>query len=357
LIHAIRTGQATVTEHPLGKFDIRKIGTGEGAQAYGHGLYFAENPAVAEEYRSQLAAGVTQRVAGEPYNSNKPEHLAASLLNTFSKVSKDPRATAMKELASDIANPALTPAARQRYQATFDLLKSGAELPALTREKAGRTYHVSIKADPDQFLDWDKPLSQQSPKVQESIRRMIDANPLPTYPSEYSETNILRKKLEDGSITGGEAYQLASKAVGKPSPILSHVNLPSKEAASETMRQAGIPGIKYLDQGSRQAVPLFDGKPLRSVTPTNAVEARALDALNRTTSVDEAVQYLKQDAGTESAQAWLTANAHRVQQPSGTSNYVVFDDKLIDILKKYAVAGAVGGSLASLGQQHTEEQK
>ena len=29
------------------RFDLSKIGTGEGAQAYGHGLYFAENPAVA----------------------------------------------------------------------------------------------------------------------------------------------------------------------------------------------------------------------------------------------------------------------------------------------------------------------
>ena len=28
------------------KFDLGKIGTGEGAQVYGHGLYFAENPAV-----------------------------------------------------------------------------------------------------------------------------------------------------------------------------------------------------------------------------------------------------------------------------------------------------------------------
>ncbi len=28
------------------KFDLKKIGTGEGAQVYGHGLYFAENPAV-----------------------------------------------------------------------------------------------------------------------------------------------------------------------------------------------------------------------------------------------------------------------------------------------------------------------
>jgi len=30
--------------HLFDKFDISKIGTGEGAQAYGHGLYFAENP-------------------------------------------------------------------------------------------------------------------------------------------------------------------------------------------------------------------------------------------------------------------------------------------------------------------------
>ena len=29
--------------HDFDKFDLSKIGTGEGAQAYGHGLYFAEN--------------------------------------------------------------------------------------------------------------------------------------------------------------------------------------------------------------------------------------------------------------------------------------------------------------------------
>src|SRR5262245_50888468 len=32
------------------RFDLSKIGTGEGAQAYGHGLYFAENPATAQSY-------------------------------------------------------------------------------------------------------------------------------------------------------------------------------------------------------------------------------------------------------------------------------------------------------------------
>ena len=32
--------------HDFEKFDASKIGTGEGAQVYGHGLYFAENPTV-----------------------------------------------------------------------------------------------------------------------------------------------------------------------------------------------------------------------------------------------------------------------------------------------------------------------
>jgi hypothetical protein len=39
----------------LGKFDINKVGTGEGAQAYGHGMYFAENPSVATQYRNILS--------------------------------------------------------------------------------------------------------------------------------------------------------------------------------------------------------------------------------------------------------------------------------------------------------------
>jgi hypothetical protein len=36
------------------KFDMSKIGTGEGAQAYGDGLYFAENPLVAEDYFNEF---------------------------------------------------------------------------------------------------------------------------------------------------------------------------------------------------------------------------------------------------------------------------------------------------------------
>ena len=41
--------------HEFEKFDSSKIGSGEGAQAYGHGLYFAENEKVAKGYQERLA--------------------------------------------------------------------------------------------------------------------------------------------------------------------------------------------------------------------------------------------------------------------------------------------------------------
>jgi hypothetical protein len=37
--------------HKFDKFSLDKIGTGEGAQAYGHGLYLAESPEVAQTYK------------------------------------------------------------------------------------------------------------------------------------------------------------------------------------------------------------------------------------------------------------------------------------------------------------------
>jgi Phage Mu protein F like protein len=42
------------TPHEVTRFDLSKIGTGEGNEDYGFGLYFAENPAVARFYEEEL---------------------------------------------------------------------------------------------------------------------------------------------------------------------------------------------------------------------------------------------------------------------------------------------------------------
>ena len=41
--------------------------------------------------------------------------------------------------------------------------------PKFTR--TGRLYEVNIHADPESFLDWDKPLSQQPEKVQKALAK------------------------------------------------------------------------------------------------------------------------------------------------------------------------------------------
>lgn len=48
--------------HKFDKFDASKIGTGEGAQAYGHGLYLADSPTVAGGYKETLTARVKDRL-------------------------------------------------------------------------------------------------------------------------------------------------------------------------------------------------------------------------------------------------------------------------------------------------------
>src|SRR5205814_3671692 len=87
----------------------------------------------------------------------------------------------------------------------------------------GKTYQVAIHADPEHFLDWDKPLSQQSEKVRQGIEKAY-GKPLDQL---------------DQSARGSSLHAL----VGHGDAV----------KAATALRQAGVPGIKYLDRGSRAA--------------------------------------------------------------------------------------------------------
>ena len=74
------------TPHIFDKFNLKAIGTGEGAQAHGWGLYFAKNKAIAARYREYLTSkNTTPRLLykGEPIE-NLPENVQ-SLLQTLTK--------------------------------------------------------------------------------------------------------------------------------------------------------------------------------------------------------------------------------------------------------------------------------
>ena len=82
----------------------------------------------------------------------------------------------------------------------------------------------------DRMLDWEKPLSEQSEFVKAAIRAM------PNAPDESKWKNW----------TGEYLYRIHLQRGGRESP-----EKPLKVTASEKLQNASIPGIKYLDAGSR----------------------------------------------------------------------------------------------------------
>src|SRR6185295_20073029 len=89
---------------------------------------------------------------------------------------------------------------------------------------------VRINADREHFLDWDKPINQQSPQVREAIAPI----------------------LREFGLEGENLDYLAGKHVlNRMSETLAN-GASSSPVVSQRLRDAGIPGIKYLDQGSRE---------------------------------------------------------------------------------------------------------
>jgi hypothetical protein len=137
--------------------DLARIGTGEGAQAFGHGLYFAENPETARHY--------------------------------------------------------FTPG-----------------------DGRGGVYELDLDVDPDDLLSWDAPLRSQSEPIRERVLSLA-ARVNQKVPDFFD----LEKMRAEGNVTGAQLYDILQVIFDGP------------EGASRAMQEAGIPGLRYLDQGSRLA--------------------------------------------------------------------------------------------------------
>lgn len=207
-------GAATVyhgSPYRFQRFDPTKIGSGEGAQAYGYGHYVAESPAVAREYQSALSNKANEiLIDGKKLRPNNYE-----VTQTIARFADDPvalRANLSEYVKRSEGNPyADTNSAKQALAA----LNAGKSVkPAST----GSLYTIDLP-DPAiaRMVDFDKPLAQQSKEIQGLAKQ-------------YG--------LTDEDHMGGD--------------LIAAMNA-KRPAGAELMRQAGIPGIRYLDQGSRGA--------------------------------------------------------------------------------------------------------
>ena len=67
--------------HKFDKFDMRKVGTGEGTQVEGHGLYFSESPGLAKHYARD----------GTTYKVDLPDEAVGRMLDFTKPLSQQPQ--------------------------------------------------------------------------------------------------------------------------------------------------------------------------------------------------------------------------------------------------------------------------
>jgi hypothetical protein len=358
--------------HDFERFDSSKIGTGEGAQAYGHGLYLAENEGVAKSYRDNLSKG------------SDPRDFISEIINSLrakiptEAISKDTLALEMRrydptrtvadndELMGHIQNAA------NGYDIKTDTYspQAMASLQRLDKllppPKPGRMYEVDIAADPEHFLDWDKPLSEQSPQVQQAALG-TSAPPDPGALRKRAETAGGAEKqfllnqadyLENQLKMHGEGWHGSAVAENLPSEWddFETARRIARAKVAEQLKERGAAGIRYLDQGSR--VP--------AVTQPKRIAKLEQDILDLRKALASPPEWTKTTKGW-SEKAWVDANAPRLQdmekeldavrkEKPGTHNYVIFpgNEHLIAVLRKYGLPISAAG-LAALSQLHPQE--
>ena len=200
------------------KFNINKVGTGEGAQAYGHGMYFAENPKIAEDYAKKL--GIEKTSMSQLASDYLKQDVPPSAIRMLHDVATS--STPIEEAARKVQGGSI--ALRNESPDTLKNIISN-----FRESSKGITYKVDI---PDQdipkLLNWDTPIKDQ-PEMYSLIKNNIkDAD--------------IRKTFENNAesgITGANAY--ANYLGGK-----------TDAERSKNALNIGIKGIKYLDQSSRQ---------------------------------------------------------------------------------------------------------
>jgi GNAT superfamily N-acetyltransferase len=207
---------------PHGRPRLDKMGTGEGAQAFGWGWYSAENGAVAEGYR-KLDSRVLRADGTEIITGQEKDAAELAAVAKYKSDGDRTQATRMLEATGRFADTSL----KAKYDEAVELLLDNAKLPEV--KPAGQLYSLDI---PDsvlpRLLDWDKPLSEQTPEVRKALK----------------SSKIWQDVIEEeGTRYDPDAvrfYEMVKQRTGK-----------SDKAASEYLASIGIVGNRYLDGGSR----------------------------------------------------------------------------------------------------------
>ena len=261
------------TPHSFDRFSTEQIGTGEGAQAYGRGLYFAESEDVARGYRDALTGPRVQRAQSLLRQSGNDVDLAIE--NAKNEIDRL-RSLDLTPETGSAKRESLISLQEEKIAELTELKNSG-------QMSEGRMYEVNIDVEPDELLQWDIPISQQSEKVQDAV---------------YANRDAVDQRIVDDYFGGDRNNIINEDMTGQQYMAnMDKVNAGVIDGTEYELAERGVKGIRYADAFTRHKTP----------------DKRSM-------------------------------------------NYVIFDDRLITIAKKYGIAiPAAAAMLARMTGEDTSQ--
>jgi len=245
------------------RFSTEYIDTGEGAQQYGRGLYFAENEKVAKEYRDQLTPrdlDYEDWLMGKYKDAESNQDYARMEMYERAMLNETPQD--FKDLAADVD-----------YDEDYRGLAAevGEEIEQYGPD-LGSMYEVNIDVEPEELLDWYQPISQQSKKVRDAV---------------YANRDAVDQKIVDDYFDGDRNNIVNDEMTGmRYMSNMDQINAGTIDGTEYELAEKGVKGIRYADAFTRHKSP-----------------------------------------------------------DKQSMNYVIFDDRLISIAKKYGVAIPVAAAM------------
>lgn len=267
--------------HVFDKFALSAIGTGEGAQAHGWGLYFAGNKETAERYREKLSRGIPRPddvliYDGKEYLPGDKSIMREALDYVNDRGSKDKAARVLAKLKDDSEFYAKFWKDNEKYMAEnkksaehyAELLRIVEGLdPKKFTFKKGKLYEVEIP-ESELLLDENKTFNQQPKHVQDILlaefKRAV-ANDGLEFAAEKTATLADTNARVLQNFIYGEQMQGWSLYNGLVSVRNAQTGLPDRadlgaRFVSGWLNRIGIKGITYNGRQDGQCYVIFDDK-------------------------------------------------------------------------------------------------
>lgn len=242
--------------HDFDTFDLGAIGTGEGNQAHGWGLYFAKNREVAQAYKDVLGIDSVEIISGDTkyrlnddieWYDNKTksiidaENPLSMALTTLSEEGESTKA--IKNLTDFIKSKKdnksdYVVAQVKRAEQAIQILKDN----HFDTHQWNTMFEVDIPEN-EYLLNEQENIEKQSPIVKKAVSKISN--------------ELNSSVLNNSNLSGKEFYKLLSKELG------------GDRLASKSLNEHGIKGITYEGVEDGRCYVVFDDKAIKVIKKYN----------------------------------------------------------------------------------------